>query len=163
MKLNKTYICFLSLLLTLSSCNYKIIRSGYAPYSGKTESCEVSITKDLSSRDSAQKVGTIKLKDTGFTTNCNEKQALEILKEEACSLDADVIHLVEETRPSFSSSCYRCTAEFYKTRAGAEIKSDADYRDYAIEKRSEDDKRKSQTAFWISFGIGFVIGLLLVL
>ena len=113
----KRLIYFLAPVLFFSSCAHHIVRSGYQATKSDYRICNVVIQKNTSISDSsATKVGEIELRDSGFSTVCNEERALEILKGEACAMDANLIIVTEERRPDFKSSCYRCKAEFYRFR-----------------------------------------------
>ena len=105
-----------------------------------------------------EKVGEVKLGESGFSTSCSEERALEILKKEACSLNADIINIIEERRPDVMSSCYRCRAEFYRyTDPELVIQSDESYHPAYVTQRVAKDK-KNNTAMVVS---GVVIGVLL--
>ena len=61
-----------------------------------------------------QELALYDLGETGFSVECSEGHALKILENEACAINADLVVINEETRPDVWSSCYRCTATFYK-------------------------------------------------
>lgn len=162
---NIFYILIIAFLI--SSCNYRIVRSGYKAKKFDSASCEIVIQKNTTVSDSiATKVGEIKLGETGFTTICNEARAIYVLKKEACSINADLIIITKEKRPGFHSTCYRCRAEFYKlnsTENSEEIKSDEAYQPEKIQERVSEDKTRLREIRSVSIGIGIMIGVLLSL
>jgi len=110
--------------------------------------------------DDLRKIGEIKLGETGFSTKCNEAHALEILKNEACALNADIVNISEETRPDSWSTCYRCRAEFYvNTNKDMVLYSDLSYRSDQVKKRVKND-RYFNTAVIVS---SIVAGIVLIL
>ncbi len=110
--MNRTFP-FLILIFLFSSCSHRIVRTGYSDVNPENSNCVVVIKKQMVIPSTLKKVGEIKLGDSGFSISCSEDQALEILKKEACSLNAGIINIAEESRPDIISSCYRCRAEFY--------------------------------------------------
>src|SRR5688572_30002889 len=113
----KSLIIPITFTLLVSSCSHKISRVGYNTPASSQADCEVSVTYGPASSidNKAQLLGSITLDDTGFSTNCNENDALAILKKEACSLKANTILITAYKEPSFASTCYRCSANFYNT------------------------------------------------
>ncbi|MDX9773702.1 MAG: hypothetical protein RBT02_09850 [Bacteroidales bacterium] len=90
---------------------------------------------------SLKKVGEIKLGESGFSITCSEEHALELLRKEACSVNATIINIVEESRPDLLSSCYRCRAEFYiNTDDNITYQSDEQYNSSNVDKRVSDDR-----------------------
>ena len=147
----------------MSSCSHKVIRSGYQIEKTDYVSCEIPIKKFYSVTDTNTKVvGKIELKDTGFSAGCNEQKAIEILIGEACARKADLIVITKESRPDFSSSCYRCEAVFYQFTSEEKPLLKSDIKNDEVEERVLSDKKRNQTIFWTSFAVGFVIGFILV-
>lgn len=145
--------------MVFSSCAHKITRSGYEAKKTEHADCPVTIKKFYTVPDSAKKVGEVKLGDSGFSTACNEDAAIKILKAEACALNANLVVIVEESRPSIMSSCYSCKAKIYKYNS-SEIQEDPDFASENIKTRVNQD-RKSNTAMIFGALIGgFVFGLL---
>lgn len=154
----------LILILGLTNCSHKIRRTGYELDKTEQQTCPVAIVKSLTITDSIQKVGSIKLGETGFSVACSEKHALEILTKEACSLQADIVFITSETRPDLLSSCYRCEASFYKrTTQTAPLISDAEFDNKVVTQRVSEDRARNTGIVIFSIFIGVAIGLLLVL
>lgn len=108
-----------------------------------------------------EKVGEIKLGESGFSTICNEQKALEILQREGCSAGADLIYIFEEQRPDAWSSCYRCRAEFYKnTEPQIILESDEIYKPGYVTQRVAHDKKNNTAMIIFGVAAGFVIGFL---
>lgn len=111
----KTLFSLILISFILSGCTHLITRSGYQAVKSDNKSCDVAILKGPEYNDKpAVKIGTISLSDTGISLACSEEKAREILKNEACAIDADIILITKEYDPDLISTCYRCTAEFYK-------------------------------------------------
>lgn len=146
-----------------ANCSYKITRTGYLTNSSNFKNCDIVIKRNIHISDTlATKIGEIKLGDSGFSVNCSEITALEILNKEACSLNADLIIIKEETRPDLWSSCYRCRADFYKYNNSEKInteKKDSNYNNQNLQLRNKEDKSRNTTTFFISLLIGFILAI----
>ena len=95
-------ILFLVLFIVINvSCAHRIVRHGYDIDKSDYRNCDIKITRFERSFDSTLKVGEVKLGESGFATACSEKHALEIMKNEACALDANIINIIEENRSDF--------------------------------------------------------------
>jgi len=158
--MNRTFpLLILSLLL--SSCSQRIVRSGYSKVNSEYSDCDVIIKKQMDIPASLKKVGEIKLGDSGFSTNCSEEQALGLLRKEACSLKANIINIVEESRPDLLSSCYRCRAEFYiNPDAKTTYQTDNQYNTINVNTRVSADRTKNTFIAIGAVGLGCVIILL---
>jgi hypothetical protein len=110
------YLFYFSVLtLLLTSCAHKIVRTGYEINKSEYKNCSVVVQKNIIVSDTvAEKVGEIKLRDSGFSTSCNEKDAILALKNEACAIGSDLIVIINEKRGDVVSDCYRCKAIFYR-------------------------------------------------
>jgi len=115
----KRLISFLIVCLLFINCKHQVSRIGYKveTKSSSYVNCSIPIKKfEIIPESVATKIGKIKLSDTGFSKYCSEEDAIVILKKEGCALMADFINIIKESRPDSVSSCYRCSAEFYKFR-----------------------------------------------
>jgi len=156
-------VCFL-----LSSCAHKISRVDYEKPSPNAETvCDVEVAKfaPISSSET-KKLGSLKLKDSGFSVSCNEVDAIYILKREACAIGGNYVNIIAEERPNMASSCYRCMADIYyvgndSLLAKAPAASKVDFTEVVT--RTEEDKKRNRSMFWTSFAVGFVIGFIVVL
>jgi hypothetical protein len=158
----KKTIFYFILVLLISSCSHKIVRTGYQINKSDYRNCDIAIMKNMSITGSMQKVGEIKLGETGFSVSCSESDAIDILKNEGCALKADVINITLEKRPDLISSCYRCRAEFYKYLDPAiSVQSDEAYKPDNISQRTSTDRKR--TAGWVIGAIvgGFIFGFLM--
>jgi hypothetical protein len=59
----------------------------------------------------AEKLGTVKIEDPGFSTNCNYATVIDMAKIEARKVGGNAIKITQHTRPDFFSSCHRITAD----------------------------------------------------
>lgn len=152
-------LCALCVLI-LSSCSYKINRTGYqASKSNLTSDCDIVIKKYAAIDDSMQKLGEIRLKDSGFTVSCSEADAIKLLKKEGCALNANLINITDEYRMDIKSTCYRCTAHFYRVKTDSTLVSDARFAEDKIETRSKNDKKRTNAIIWSSILAGLVAGI----
>jgi len=112
----KKYLLLFGLAaLMLSQCTHRIVRYGYTAKEAEVSDCDIALVKYRSfPPEYAVKLGEVKLGEGGMAVRCSQYEAVAILRSEGCSLGADAINIVEETRPDFFSSCYRCKAEFYR-------------------------------------------------
>ncbi len=158
-------LSLLALFLVSMGCSHKITRIGYEQGTGNNAPCNV-VIKNMAEFDDSdiEILGTIKLGDTGFSTKCEESQAIEILRKEACALNADVVNIIEEKRADIWSTCYRVEAEFYKLKDSSkksEVVPDFDYSDESIDYRVDVDK-DNKAAMIIGSILGSLLGFFLV-
>ncbi|WP_157600926.1 hypothetical protein [Persicobacter sp. CCB-QB2] len=76
----------------MSNCTHRMVRTGYEPTSTAYNQCNVEVRKWMTPTDSLQKIGQLKLGESGFAVSCNEQRALDILRNEACSINANIIN-----------------------------------------------------------------------
>ena len=109
------------LILALASCSYKVSRYDYIINNKKPASGDVIIKKFLVLDGIDKiKIGTIKLDDEqGLVRKCDEAVAIEMLRSEALSVNANLVNIVEEAEPGGSSICYRCVADLYYVEFGS--------------------------------------------
>lgn len=143
-------------------------RTGYDKPIADLTKCDIPIKKfHTLNPEEIDKIGTLTLKDNGFTVGCTEVKAMEVLNTEACAINADLIVITEETRSDFQSSCYRCTAEFYRFKADSSQviarSIQTDYDNYDAQKRTVEDKKRNRKNLWTALGIGFMIGFISVI
>jgi hypothetical protein len=150
-------------ILSISSCTHKITRSGYDINKTYYKTCDIVVTKKIAPSDSLQRLGSIRLGDTGFSASCNEAQAIEILKNEGCAIGANIVHITEESRADVLSSCYRCSAVFYKSATTASAnQSDAHFDSKKVNDRVNEDRGRTTTLVVVSVVIGVIVGFLMV-
>ena len=163
----KKLIYFTLASLLFSNCTHRIVRTGYDISKSDYRYCNIAIRKEIPVADTTMfKIGEIRLGETGFAVACSEQHAIDILRSEACALNADVIFITEENRPDLWSSCYRCKAVFYKYKNREQdqlIQSDEVYRNASIEQRVSRDRKRNTAIIVGSVISGLLIGLLLTL
>ena len=160
-KINFFWIALIT--ISCSSCGYRIVRTGYDIKKSDHKYCDIIIKKNAVMLDSlVEKVGEVKLGETGFTSSCSEANAILILKGEGCAIGAELINITEENRPDLWSSCYRCKATFYKFKTPREeidIHNDTTYDSEKVAERVGKDRKKNVGVYVGSFLIGVVLGL----
>lgn len=112
----------------LVGCAAKITRYGYTiqdiqnntQYSG----CFMPIKKDFTyNKEEVEILGEILAGDTGFSTDCNEGHVLNVFRQEACALKADLINIIYERNTDIWSSCYRAKAQFLRFKDRGKVKN----------------------------------------
>ncbi len=152
----------LILLLLITGCSHRIVRIGYEKNESIIPDCEIVIKKQMSIPTYLQKVGEIRVGESGFSIGCNEANALEILRQEGCSLNATIININEEYRPDLWSSCYRCKAEFYiNTDDSTTYQNDVRYSPQNVNKRVSQDQIRNTIIAVGAVALGYFIGYLI--
>ncbi len=105
---------FLSAIaLLLCSCSPKIYTQIQNPHTPRETHAEV-IVYDLNTQTppSAQFLGGVAIKDSGFSTHCNYDQVLNLAKVETNKAGGNALHITWWKRPSFwGSSCHQISGE----------------------------------------------------
>lgn len=115
--MKKCWIVFPFMLL-LFSCTHKITRFGYKPAENiHNTNCVVQIVSEgqLLIDSTYTELGKVRLGDKGFSTRCGSAEAKEILRNEACALNANTVVITDAIDPDIISTCFRCRATFYRT------------------------------------------------
>ena len=113
MKINLFFI--LGGVLLLSSCSPKIsssIQKTYDPLDYRQEVRVFGVDEEAPA--DGEKLGSIKIGDTGFSTNCNYDIVIEKAKEEARKVGGNAFKITSHTLPDFVSQCHRITADVYR-------------------------------------------------
>jgi hypothetical protein len=64
--------------------------------------------------EDVEQLGTVKIGDTGFTTDCSFETIIEKAKTEARKIGGNAIKITKHSTPSILSSCHRITANIIK-------------------------------------------------
>lgn len=108
----------LSLLLILSSCSAKVstnVIKAYPPLHYNIEVLVLDLEDEIPS--GAEHLGTIKVGDSGFSTNCSYDVVIDHASLEARKVGGDAIKIVKHKKPDYIwSSCHRITAEVLKLK-----------------------------------------------
>lgn len=125
-KLGRLTICFVLFLLV--GCSAKITRYGYTVQDIQTNTqysgCFMPIKKDfIYNKEEVEILGEILAGDTGFSTDCNEGHVLNVFRQEACALKADLINIIYERNTDIWSSCYRAKAQFLRFKDRERVKN----------------------------------------
>lgn len=157
------FVVFLAVVVT--ACTPAITRVGYTdPGSAAVPDCEV-IFKEGGSVDAAmgEVLGQIELDDTGFTIDCGEAEMLALLKNEACSIGANLVLLKEISPPDLMSSCYRVKADLIRLDDAIDpgkMSNSESLTEEAMEAR-EQDYMKTVLGYALGFAIGYGLSSLL--
>ena len=108
-------ICTVLLLPFISACSPKITTTIHKT-NGQTadiHNIEVyNVAENISGE--FEVLGTVKIGDTGFTTNCKYEYVVELAKWEAAKVGGDAIKIFECKEPDAFSTCYRIQAYILK-------------------------------------------------
>ncbi|GHS85756.1 hypothetical protein FACS1894201_05840 [Bacteroidia bacterium] len=113
MKINA--LCIIGSALLLTSCAAKVtssIQKTYAPLDYKQEVIVFGIEEQMPPE--AEKLGTIKVGDAGFTTNCNYAVVIDKAKTEARKVGGNALKITKHSLPDAISTCHRITANVLK-------------------------------------------------
>ena len=106
-------------ILVFAGCSSVITRRGYSlqdiQNKEKYPGCNIPVKKKFQyDKNEVEVLGEIKAGDSGFSVTCGETHVLNIFRQEACALGADLINITSEHRLDIASSCYRARAEFLR-------------------------------------------------
>jgi len=87
----------------------KTITKSYAPLDYKEDVVVLDLQTPVPA--GAEKIGTVKVGDTGFTMVCGWKTVIEKAKLEARKAGGNAIKITEHKTPDIISSCHRITAD----------------------------------------------------
>ena len=126
-----------TMLLVLYSCNPKVSTSISKTYPALDYKQEVAVIGlDKAEPKGAERLGQVKLGDTGFSTNCSYDVVIEAAKLEARKVGGNAIKITEHKLPTaLGSTCHRITAiilkvqnvGIYLQKEEEEILPDVDY------------------------------------
>lgn len=108
-------IWIIGTILFLTSCSAKLTSSfqkTYLPLDYKEEVVVFQIGEEIP--PNAEKLGTIKVGDSGFSIDCNYSTVIEKAKLEARKVGGNALKITQHKTPDFWSSCHRISAEVLK-------------------------------------------------
>ncbi|HVJ94499.1 MAG TPA: hypothetical protein VM580_32150 [Labilithrix sp.] len=149
------------LALSIASCAPSVSRSGYEPKSPDATGCWVAVKRAaVVEPDQVDVLGEIAIGDTGFSSDCDEKTVIALLRKEGCSAGAHIVNIVEERRQDVASTCYRVRARLLRLRNPSSLPvDDARFSDSAVQSRSDLDNRRTNSILWGAVIAGVVGGL----
>ena len=110
MKKNNTYVLIL-LSFWIFSCNPKISTSVLNQMPALEENAEILVTKNKEEIPSQHEViGSVKIRDTGFTTNCSYPVVIDAAKSEARKIGGNTLFITNHQTPNLMSSCHQINA-----------------------------------------------------
>jgi hypothetical protein len=129
--MKKIHLLFvLAAILFLASCSAKLTSSMQKTYAPLDYEQEVRIFElNETAPANAEKLGTIKVGDSGFSTNCDYNFVLEKATLEARKSGGNAIKITEHKTPDIWSTCHRITADVLKV---------GNIEDYAVEPEAID-------------------------
>jgi hypothetical protein len=161
--MEKTVLILAVIVLILSGCTHTIYRTGYTINKSQYKNCNITIERNIEVSGDMLYLGEIRLGDSGLSTVCSESAAMEILRNEGCALNADVINIVEESFPNFFCSCYRCRAEFFQYSANINKPQSNTTHDQSYDpERVAKHERKNIAGAILGYTLGFALGFALV-
>jgi len=114
--MNKILLFLLGFFMIMSSCSPKISTSVSKKYASLDYREDVLFLGFQDAEPAnAEQLGTVKIGDTGFTTDCGLETVIEKAKTEARKIGGNAIKLTKHTPPStLGSSCHRITANILR-------------------------------------------------
>jgi hypothetical protein len=114
--MNKFLVSLLGMLLILNACSPKIstsINKNYAVLDYREDVRVFGVEE--TGPDDAELLGTVKIGDSGFSTNCGLDVVIDKAKTEARKIGGNAIKITKHTPPSiWGSSCHQITADILK-------------------------------------------------
>jgi hypothetical protein len=131
------------ILISLASCSPAVYRTYDKNKTEEAKDCGLALVRIHPPDSTAEKIGEILIDDFGASVNCSEEKTLDYIKNEGCTVGAQIVLIREIKRPNDESFCYRCTAVFYKYKPGASpIKTNKYFDEMRIKKREQLDRKK---------------------
>jgi hypothetical protein len=162
MKIKKLNNLVLLLIISsiMSSCSYMIYRNGYNVYTPRNiDSCQFSLVKYRNFNDSlVTRIGRFDIAASPYTIKCTESDAISLIIEEGCYINADFGNIVVEDMASESfNGCYTCIVDFYKIKDKSRyyIQSDTTFFNENVQRRVKTENKKMKKEFY--FGMGFLL------
>jgi hypothetical protein len=165
MKIKKQTNLVILLIISsiLSSCSYMIYRDGYNVSNPENiDNCKFSLVKYQSFHDSlVTKIGRFDIAASPYTIKCTESDAISLIIEEGCSINADFGNIVVEDLASESfNGCYTCIVDFYKINDKTKyyVTTDTSFFSRNVNKRVSEEKKKMNKELYL--GMGFLLTLI---
>ena len=105
-------ILVVGFVCVLTGCNPKVSTNISKSYPTTAFDAEIAVIElEQTMPNGAEVLGSVKIGDTGFTTNCDYSNVLELAKLEARKVGGNAIKITEHNFPTaMGSSCHRITA-----------------------------------------------------
>lgn len=108
----------LVLFLGLQSCSHKTKASTLKTYEPIAYNQEVNVLEINDKKpEQVEVLGTINVRDTGFSLKCNKEMAIEKAKLKAREMGGNWIHITKHKKPDLWSTCHRLDAIVYRTKS----------------------------------------------
>ncbi len=131
------------ILISFASGSPAVYRTYEVDKTEKVNDCGLTLVRIHPPDSIADKIGEILIDDFGASVNCSEEKTLDYIKNEGCSVGAQIVLIREIKRPDNESFCYRCVAVFYKYKPGVNpIKTTKYFGEMRIQKREQLDRKK---------------------
>jgi hypothetical protein len=120
MKKSNNLFLFTGVILFLTSCSPKLTSTIHKTYPPLQYPAEVKVFEIYESVPlNAEKLGTVKVGDSGFSINCNYAAVLDMTKNEARRVGGNAVKITEHKYPDLISSCHRITADVLRISMNA--------------------------------------------
>lgn len=113
MRITSLPLLFVSVALLLSSCSTKIRVVSTKHYPALADRNEVFVYSEIAKVPvDVEKIGMVKIGDSGFTTDCSYETVVSQAQTEAAKMGGNAIHIVEHRLPGiWGSSCHQIVAD----------------------------------------------------
>lgn len=138
-----TPVALITAIIVLASCTPAIQKNISSDYEQEVQPQDIAVFKpDMVLPEDAQKIGSIEIGDTGFTTDCSLTKVVNLAREKASQQGAHAIKLTNVNEPDLASTCYRINAYAYRypTFNASEDTERLDITEKEVNKYLEDNK-----------------------
>lgn len=106
------------LFMGLYACSHKTKATALKTYEPIAYNKEVSVLEINDKKpEQVEVLGTIRIRDTGFSLKCNKEMAIEKAKLKAREMGGNWVHITKHKKPDLWSTCHRLDAIVYRSNS----------------------------------------------
>ncbi|GGG52331.1 hypothetical protein GCM10011414_22380 [Croceivirga lutea] len=100
------------------ACSHKTKATALKTYEPIAYNKEVSVLEINDKKpEQVEVLGTIRIRDTGFSLKCNKEMAIEKAKLKAREMGGNWVHITKHKKPDLWSTCHRLDAIVYRSNS----------------------------------------------
>lgn len=109
--------------------------------------------------DDADTLGTLRIRDTGFTVDCSYEKVIALAESETVKVGGNGFHITEHLRPSvLGSSCHRISGTMLYLPEGVRSETKSPQ----VSAGAPDEKLKNRSTFYANAGYGIIVSKVLL-